>query len=91
MLSSTEGFAHTTNNKIDVFPLPFSNYLNVGLPDVEHQAISVVIMDELGRSVYKAKVEERCDFQLDVSILQHGIYYLSLQTRDFMAMKKIVK
>jgi hypothetical protein len=88
--------AHTTynsvreneniNDKVSVYPNPSSDviYISTSLT-VEAAAL----YDVSGKMVWNGISERNSNFQLDVSKLDHGIYFLNLQTDKGIARKKI--
>lgn len=69
---------HTpTDQKYLVYPSPASDYLRLDIPNVKGKK-ELEIFDYSGRSVLRASFEERNAYQVDVSQLPGGLYFLSI-------------
>lgn len=87
ILSSSEDDAQ---NNINVFPNPSSDILNVS---VENQLITqFIIFNSLGKQITSQKIHQTESYQIPVTNLNNGIYFLQLQlnNKEFI-IKKFIK
>lgn len=76
---------------VTVYPNPIQNRLNVLLPEHSYQDLSFKIVDILGKEVYYSTTTQ-LRFQVDISILQRGIYFLSIyNNKTKLLTKKLIK
>ena len=78
--------AENLNDKISVYPNPSSDIINV---ETSLNVDAAALYDISGKMVWNGFYERTGGFQLDVSNLQHGIYFLNIQTHKGIARKKI--
>ncbi len=72
------------------YPNPFTNVLNISIPDLENQILKVEIRDLQGRLLSSTQPLFN-DFQLDVSNLNSGIYFYNIKTRNSNYLGKLIK
>ena len=78
----------TTQSRIEVFPNPVSDLLNIsytGNSSIEH----VKLIDIQGKVLFSADISSN-PYQLDVSNMKPGIYFLNLYADNQMHVNKIV-
>ena len=78
-----------------LFPNPVSNRLKVSLNLDKNSDCKIVIYDELGRKIGKEQVKQLYYgenlFDLNMSNLNSGIYFVSLNIDGEIVVKQIVK
>ena len=83
------------NFDLMLFPNPVSNRLKVSLKLDENSDCKIVIYDELGRKIGKEQVKQLYYgenlFDLNMSNLKSGIYFISLNIEGEIVVKQIVK
>lgn len=72
-----------------VFPNPVKNLLYFALPIENGYITSIEVFDLVGRSVRQVAVPNRNDYQIDVSSLKPGIYFLKVKSPNGEATRKI--
>ena len=75
----------TAENAVSIYPNPASTMLNVHAENFDN----VQVINFLGQVVYSANVTEN-DFQINVSNLSNGVYFLRLNGENTVT-KKFVK
>ena len=85
-------FRHNTEasvNELNVFPNPFSNYLNIKIPK---NAERIIIYDCLGKIVYSSDcLEAKYNIHVDLTFLNNEVYNLSILTADKIINRVITK
>ena len=76
-----------SQNKIKIFPNPFSNFTTVLLNNEGENTIQ--LFDISGRSLRKFVVNEN-SFQLSKNNLKSGVYFLEIQNKKGVFRKKLV-
>lgn len=71
---------------INIYPNPANNVLHVAMQST--QPVQVYIFNTAGQVVYNAPLQNNA---IDVSALQHGMYYLKLQGNHVNATTKFIK
>ena len=71
---------------VNIYPNPSNDVVNIAT-DLKVKA--VMLYDVSGKLVWNATYERKSNFQLDVSNLDHGIYFLNIMTDKGMARKKL--
>lgn len=75
--------------KIDIFPNPAFDNLNVLLPSIT-DAVSLRIIDILGKEILTTNlIDTRC--QIDISNLNRGLYIVEISSKSFKKIFKLVK
>jgi hypothetical protein len=78
-------------NQINIFPNPFFNKIAFQYPQHSKTKIKeVTIFDLMGEIVLNKKITQPL-YELDLSFLQKGIYFITLTTEKNIFTKKIVK
>lgn len=84
------GIGSEISTQPGVYPNPFTDVLNISIPNPESQTLKVEIRDIQGRLLH-ASASLSNDFQLDVSNLNTGIYFYNIQTRKSNYLGKLIK
>ena len=74
------------NMNINLYPNPVDNIINVEIDDFE--SVSLVIYDNLGRSVKKIEPINHNKTQINISSLKSGSYYLQIIKNDKVSIHK---
>ncbi|HPI20320.1 MAG TPA: T9SS type A sorting domain-containing protein, partial [Candidatus Kapabacteria bacterium] len=86
--SSIEENEIEKQNSVSVFPNPTENILNIKLAQILTAPLKLEIFDMLGSSIAESFVSEGTnDFQMDISNLSKGMYFLKINNE----IQKIVK
>lgn len=86
-LLNTKSF-NTSSANISIYPNPVNDVVNISSPDFEIQTISIT--DINGRVVKNIKVNNTTT-NINVSDLNSGVYFMSVNTLDGNIIKKFVK
>jgi len=79
----------TTENNIEVYPNPASEFLQVFAGD--HTILSLSLIDATGRIVKRFDESSVNDqFRIDISDFENGIYFLRFEGRELSEVKKIL-
>lgn len=88
------GAATQNDNRIAVYPNPFSSELNIHLTSMAAGNAAVKIVDIAGREIYNAthamSMGEN-NINIDAAMLQNGIYFLSVEANGSKQTIRIVK
>lgn len=81
-------------SKISVYPKPSSNkiYLKSG-SDINTE-ISILLFDYSGQLVYSNSIDKMLSdesFEIDISLLKHGVYVLQLNNSKWTSIEKVIK
>jgi alpha/beta superfamily hydrolase len=90
---SATGFRNLTlNDKVKLFPNPFSNRVAVEFPGNYHQ-VKYILSDAFGNTMIRKTIGQRiASFSIsNLEALPHGIYLLEIFTEAGMIYKKLVK
>ncbi len=82
-----------TEQEIMIYPNPVSSILNIALTSSAVPLKSITIMNADGRKVLQKEVDNKTGvavYELDVSTLSGGIYYLQLKSKDATINRKIL-
>ncbi|AUC82300.1 leucyl aminopeptidase [Lacinutrix sp. Bg11-31] len=81
----------TFNSKSDIsfYPNPSTGKFNIKLKDSITENLEIVVLDVLGKIVYKAKINSQTE-TIDLSFLNSGIYLATLKNDKTRVTKKIV-
>lgn len=75
--------------KIEVYPNPSSDFVNIQLPNSNKYTISLYSTN--GQIVYQFEAKNIEQFKLDISELAKGVYLLNIKDNSSMFSKKIIK
>lgn len=86
---STVGVNELSNGaSVNVYPNPVNDVLNIDIKNFNKENLSIKIVDVIGKEVLKSDYKN----QIDISELQKGIYFVSIQQNDkTLVTKKVVK
>lgn len=82
------------SDKIDVFPSPFDDQVNVAIENFVPQDYSITLYDIQGRtilSVKPQKVNGRANIKIPTSQISSGVYVLEVRSAQSIFTKKIIK
>ena len=73
---------------VSVYPNPVNDVLNIDIKNFNKENLNVNIIDVIGKEVLKSDYKNK----LDISFLEKGIYFVSIQQdRKTLGVKKIIK
>lgn len=87
-VSAAEAEAETAKPRVQVSPVPFSEWLSVDLGELPAQAVWIDLMDVYGRTVLRAEAVGAQVHRLQTGALGAGVYFLRVN-REFAG--KVVK
>lgn len=80
------------NSFISTFPNPFNSEITIAFPKQNLKQGYIIIKNILSQTVFEAKLESsQQEYQLDLTFLENGIYFLDLTIDGERIVKKIVK
>ena len=79
------GITQYYQGELLVFPNPATEYVQI---QAEIELVRIILLDNAGKAVKNERAVES-HHRLDVSQLERGIYYLRIETRQGMAIRKI--
>jgi len=80
-------------NKLVVYPIPANQSVNVKFTDEFQGKVQIEVINQLGQVVKTAETTVESmfsEYRLDVSDLQHGIYFLSVRNNDISKSTRII-
>ncbi len=78
----------SNGSSVSVYPNPANDVLNIDIKNFNKENLSVNIIDVIGKEVLKSDYKN----QIDISFLEKGIYFVSIQQdRKIISTKKIIK
>jgi len=79
-------------NTFKVYPVPAQNILNISFNDEINEPGEILLIDQLGRIVLKAVIEDFPSnmISLDISGIKSGIYFLKYSSDKKQLLKKVV-
>lgn len=87
---ATMGIDEMNNTNFSVYPNPFSNEINIQLPENLKESYIFRISDLTGKTIYSQKQTDK-SFAWNGSSLLKGIYILSIENNGITIAKKIIK
>ena len=75
--------------KCRIFPNPTNGIVRIELPTNQHIK-SIRIIDLMGKQLFYKEVIQLSTYQLDLSYLAIGIYYIAVATKDRVVYKKLI-
>ena len=89
-INGTLGTKDLVESDFIVYPNPFSEQLNVILPENIKGDYTFKVIDLTGRTVY-TKIQNEISFTWDSSDLSKGVYMLSIENNGTAIAKKVIK
>ena len=74
---------------LEVYPNPFQSHLRVTLTAAE-QSVQIKVVDVFGK-VFYTETSTKPEFELELTSLPAGIYFLSIQQNNQLTTKRVVK
>lgn len=84
------GMEEVDGMQVNIYPNPVQNLLKIELPTVWEEHANVRIFDLTGKQLYITKVVSSY-WEMDVSALASGVYFLSVETNKQKVIKKVIK
>jgi len=85
------GFTENLSSKLNVYPNPVSDFLNISIEDV-NQEIEFELVDVTGKRLQTIVVNsEKANHQLDLTSFKKGIYFIRSLKAEFPFISKILK
>jgi hypothetical protein len=81
---------NSLNYKVNIYPNPTNNHLNITTTLKGNQGIQYQIINPLGASIAEGKSNQSV-FSVDVSALHRGIYFIRLQSGNAQTVKRFVR
>lgn len=79
-----------SEDRFSVIPNPFSNKLLFHPFHSSNEKTSIIVLNNIGEKLFEKQTSYK-DQEIDLSFLDAGIYFLSVQTDEGIMLKKIVK
>jgi len=76
-------------NEISLLPNPFSESITIKLKTLQKD-INVLMFDVQSKQVYKNSYSNVNSIRINTETLTKGIYYITLQTKEFTATRKVI-
>ena len=82
----------TFGSKVNVYPNPASNILNLAFGNIEDQTVQLELLDMKGQQISNqlVKVSQNSVESIDISSLTKGVYLIKLTTDKEVATKQVV-
>lgn len=84
-------FSNEINNQIKLYPQPVAGVLNIDIPNNENEDASVSVYNTFGEKLLSFQNLSGLAFQIDLSKLIHGVYYVELNINGVVSQSKIIK
>lgn len=84
------GIENIVKSNFVVYPNPFSEQLNIQLPENVIGSYSFKVTDLLGRTLY-SKIQSEKSFSWNSSFLSNGVFILSIENNGMKISKKVIK
>ena len=84
-------FSNEISNQIKLYPQPVAGVLNIEIPNNENEDASVSVYNSFGGKLLSFENLNGLVFQLDLSKLMHGVYYIELNVDGVISQNKIIK
>jgi len=84
-------FSSEANTTIVLFPQPAGNVLNVSIQNNENENANITVYSAMGQKMIEMNSLSGNMFQIDLSDLSSGIYYLELNLDGVVTKSKIIK
>jgi hypothetical protein len=76
-----------TSNVINIYPNPASDFINI---EASRGLEQITLYDELGKNIVVARADPSTKFQMDISQVPIGVYYLRFLSAGKTTSKKIM-
>ncbi len=76
-------------NEISLLPNPFSESITIKLKTLQ-KGIKVLMFDVQSKQVYNNSYSNVNSIRINTETLAKGIYYITLQTKEFTATRKVI-
>ena len=83
------GFKESIKNEISIYPNPTTNHFNIELKR-KSKKIEVIIINITGQIIYTVFASETQKIELNAKDFPSGIYFVHIQTADFVETKKLI-
>ena len=87
--------ADISTDKLKIFPLPASDFINIEWPKDVHDATTLIVLDPRGYQLYQealSKIEiDKHRTQINVSGYADGVYIVILQTKQSILASRLLK
>ena len=84
-------FSSDANTTIVLFPQPAGNVLNVSIQNNENDNASITVYSTMGQKMIEMNSLSGTSFQIDLSNLSSGIYYLEFNLDGVITKSKVIK
>lgn len=93
VVTSIDGIEGSADSRIDVFPNPVSDLLNISLVNQNFDRADIRLFDVNGQMVYSNvhAIDGNMNIQMDLSNLKSGTYVLQIVNGEKREMRKIIK
>lgn len=90
--SSSEDNNNLIISKINIYPNPATNRININLNLNSYSDIEITLFNSIGNVVYSTLIKDKKQFlkTIDVENLNKGIYFLEIKTDGNKTIKKII-
>jgi hypothetical protein len=79
------------SNIVQILPNPTLGIFTIDLHNLKENDLSIELFDAVGQIVYKEKMANSLNHNIDISKLPTGIYYLRIFNRQIILNKKVLK
>lgn len=86
------GLTEVTQSEVIIYPNPFTNQVNIQLPESFSNDLQIKISDLNGRTIYSTSYKNQGNkIELNTSSLPKGIYLITLKSEGKTIVKKVIK
>ncbi|NNE30591.1 MAG: T9SS type A sorting domain-containing protein [Saprospiraceae bacterium] len=83
--------SETIISGMNIFPNPFSDFIQMSLDDAHDTFQSLKIFDARGQLVLTSSIEGKKSYRIEVADLPGGVYFLDIETKQGKVKKRMVK
>ena len=87
--SSVSGLLNA--NLYSVYPNPFNDIIHITSPSINESKSTLSITNITGKQVYTKSISNLTNFIINTSQLPSGMYILSIETKDGIYRKQLIK
>ena len=91
-VNAAVGISNLSQNGITIYPNPTNGILTVNFSKFSNFGkVGIAITDITGKTIKNFQINSFSNFQIDISHVQNGIYFLKIETENGVYTQKIIK
>jgi len=80
----------TGSIEVKIYPVPASEFLHIGLPEIQDMDVDLLVLDVSGKLIFKQTFKNSSSIAIDIRQFLSGLYQLILLSNHVVVSKRFI-